>query len=431
MLPSHAVDRPAAETGAVRAAAGRGERGAVLVHAAVAITGLLAFSALTVDLGSMWVIRAQAQNAADAAALAGTVSLAYVNPTDMEAARAASRAIVAAHRVWGETVAPSAVVVTTETCPAGSPAVTGHCVNVTVGLGAAHGTPLPTFFARLVGGTATNVRASASGKVLTGNSTTCLRPLAIPDAWHDRVDTPNDGAWTDTELDTDHFDGYDAEGSAADDTDYYRPPDAGTPGTGITVASMVGHRIVRRIYNPVSGLPIPANALLAFDLSRPGMEGNLDQETLNRYSANLETCPGVPMAIGASVSSFEVHRSAYTVDPLRQLIDSDGSAYWDVARGQVVSALGVSPRIITIGVADPQAFSQQRRVAPEDESATLPTVPLRLTNLVGFFVESVRDGALGYGEVTGVIVPVPGRFDQSAPLITADAAFLRSVALVR
>src|SRR5688572_11894621 len=163
MLPSHALDRPAAETGSVRAAAGQGERGAVLVHAAVAITGLLAFSALTVDLGSMWVIRAQAQNAADAAALAGTVSLAYVNPNDMEAARASARAIVAAHRVWGETVAPSAVTVTTETCPAGSPATTGHCVNVSLGLGAVHGTPLPTFFARLVGGTATNVRASASG----------------------------------------------------------------------------------------------------------------------------------------------------------------------------------------------------------------------------------------------------------------------------
>lgn len=161
------------------------------------------------------------------------------------------------------------------------------------------------------------------------------------------------------------------------------------------------------------------------------MEGDLDQETLNRYEANLESCPGLPMAIGANVSSFEVHRSAYTVAPLRRLIDLDGSAHWDAARGQVVSPLGVSPRIITIGVADPQAFSQQRRVAPEGESATLPTVPLRLTNLVGFFVESVRDGALGYGEVTGVIVPVPGRFDQSAPLISADAAFLRSVALVR
>jgi hypothetical protein len=194
---------------------------------------------------------------------------------------------------------------------------------------------------------------------------------------------------------------------------------------------MVGQRIVRRIYNPISGLPLPANALLAFDLSRPGMEGSLDQDTLDRFEANLFTCPGLPMAIGANVSSFEVHRTAYTVDPLRRLIDLDGSAHWDVSRGQVVSALGVSPRIITIGVGDPQAFSQQRRVAPDTESATLPTVPLRLRNLVGFFVEDVRVGSHGEAEVTGVIVPVPGRFDQAAPLISADAAFLRSVALVR
>src|SRR3712207_6859544 len=38
---------------------GGGERGAVLVHVAVAMTGLLAFSALSIDLGTMWVARAQ------------------------------------------------------------------------------------------------------------------------------------------------------------------------------------------------------------------------------------------------------------------------------------------------------------------------------------------------------------------------------------
>src|SRR5688500_1400666 len=100
MLASHAAARfRTATTGDVCAVAGSGERGAVLVHAAVAMAGLLAFSALTVDLGSMWVVRAQAQNAADAAALAGTVSLAYVDPTDFDAARAAAHAIVQAHRV--------------------------------------------------------------------------------------------------------------------------------------------------------------------------------------------------------------------------------------------------------------------------------------------------------------------------------------------
>ena len=62
------------------AAACRDERGAVLVHVAVAFTGLLAFSALSIDLGVLWAARRQAQNAADSAALAGAVSLAYVDP---------------------------------------------------------------------------------------------------------------------------------------------------------------------------------------------------------------------------------------------------------------------------------------------------------------------------------------------------------------
>ena len=62
-------------------------RGAVLVHVAVAIIGLLAFSALTIDYGVMWMSRRQAQNAADAAALAGALSLAFDNGTDFDRAR--------------------------------------------------------------------------------------------------------------------------------------------------------------------------------------------------------------------------------------------------------------------------------------------------------------------------------------------------------
>ena len=45
------------------------ERGAVLVHVAVTLVGLVAFSALTIDYGVLWTSRRQAQNAADAGAL--------------------------------------------------------------------------------------------------------------------------------------------------------------------------------------------------------------------------------------------------------------------------------------------------------------------------------------------------------------------------
>ena len=52
------------------AARARGARGG-LVHVALAMLALIAFSALAIDYGAMWVSRGQAQNAADAAALAG------------------------------------------------------------------------------------------------------------------------------------------------------------------------------------------------------------------------------------------------------------------------------------------------------------------------------------------------------------------------
>ena len=53
-----------------------GERGAITIHVSIALIALLAFSAFVIDYGSMWVSRRQAQNAADAGALAGAISLA-------------------------------------------------------------------------------------------------------------------------------------------------------------------------------------------------------------------------------------------------------------------------------------------------------------------------------------------------------------------
>ena len=65
------------------------ERGAVLVHVAIAMFVLLGFAALAVDYGVMWVSRSQAQNSADAGAMAGAVGLAFddTSTTGPQAAR--------------------------------------------------------------------------------------------------------------------------------------------------------------------------------------------------------------------------------------------------------------------------------------------------------------------------------------------------------
>jgi len=250
MIPSPVVSRtlrassiPVCAPAAPGLAARRRQRGAVLVHVAVAMTGLLAFSALTIDLGSLWVARGQAQNAADAGALAGAIALAYVNPTDLDAAQAAAVVVVQQHKVWGETVAPASLTTAAGACPVGSPSVPGTCLQVRVSRGTASGTPLPVFFSRLFGVNATDVTASASAKVMVGNSAPCLRPLAIVDRWTDRYDTtpPVDGVWTEDDF----YEGYDVTGAPnlpPGTGDAYTPPGPGSAGSGITTADMAGRQ---------------------------------------------------------------------------------------------------------------------------------------------------------------------------------------------
>ena len=64
----------------------------------------MAFSALSVDYGVMWSSRRQAQNAADAAAHAGAVSLAFDSPSDFERARAVAETVGESNRVFGGTL---------------------------------------------------------------------------------------------------------------------------------------------------------------------------------------------------------------------------------------------------------------------------------------------------------------------------------------
>src|SRR5687767_6629781 len=83
------------------------EGGAVIVQTALVMVVLLGFSAFVVDYGIFWVSRAQAQNAADAGALAGGLASAY-DPLSAAFIIGASQAVAAQNAVWFE--APSSVV---------------------------------------------------------------------------------------------------------------------------------------------------------------------------------------------------------------------------------------------------------------------------------------------------------------------------------
>ena len=103
------------------------------MHVAVAMLALIAFSALAIDYGALLVSRRQAQNSADAAALAGALSLAFDDPDDIPRAQAAAAAAGDANQVWG--AAPSIVPATDVQlipCPPGAPGLPDTCIRADV-----------------------------------------------------------------------------------------------------------------------------------------------------------------------------------------------------------------------------------------------------------------------------------------------------------
>jgi hypothetical protein len=270
---------------------------------------------------------------------------------------------------------------------------------------------LPVFFSRLFGAAPTRMRASASAKALIANVAPCVRPIGIPDRW---VETPPH-VWGDADT----YARYDLRGVPTGSADRYAPPGPGGPGSGITVADFAGVRVTRRVVDPTAG-PLGANNLIAIDLPRP--DGHPEAEV--RYWQNLGSCSGIQLSIGATAGTVPAVPSSYTEVPLQSVIDSDSEAYWDAAANTIRgSRFAVSPRLITLPLIDPDAFSRQDR-----SGGRLPDVVVR--NLVGFFLEDVSSTG-GDPYVQGVILPVAGAYDPGAQLVDQQAAFLRSVALVR
>ncbi len=158
--------------------------------------------------------------------------------------------------------------------------------------------------------------------------------------------------------------------------------------------------------------PLLAMNFLPLDVARPGGSTDFEQ----RYGENWLSCSGTPVSIGDSLEVISPHPH-FTGDGIQYLINQDPGAYWDGNSIQG-SAFLVSPRLITIAVIDPDGYAQQVR----------PGANVRATvvNFVGLFLEPTFAA-----DLQGVIVPTSGTFDSGAPSVTEQAAFLRTLALVR
>src|SRR5688572_11625735 len=213
----------------------RSEQGVSLIHVAIAIFVLTGFTVFVLDYGVMWLARRQAQNAADAGALAGAVARAYDETADPPSASGAAfqSAVVAAqtNEVFGE--APG-VNVTWE-CPGF--AAGGRCVRVDAhrdgvdadGDGTSDSNPLPTFFAQVFGIETQSVRATATAWVSSGNTTNCMRPFSVADKWIDNVNP------TSTPIKFERWNKVGPSAVELSPKDVYTPPTGGSTGTSYTV----------------------------------------------------------------------------------------------------------------------------------------------------------------------------------------------------
>jgi len=455
----------------------RDDRGAILMQVAIAMVALLAFAALVTDYGILWAARHQAQNVADAAALAGAISLEH-NP-DFNVARAAAKAVGESNKIFGR--APTINLgsgdsvdetedISFPLCPPGEGAGQKACIRVNVYRNEdAHDSvaadPLPTFFGRLFGMTQQGVKATATAQVGSGNSIKCLLPFAVIDRWSDDFDNIKDNTSfpDDSKPGTigwSQNDDYQPAGfvpknpgvgctSAPCDT-YIAPYGDNPSTTGWTIAKDYGRQLIMK-----GGLGTYSSGW-AQEIDLPDSTGGAD------YRWNIEHCNTLPVGIAKSTTNcskatygtpgFTEADGCITVEtgvsqgPTTQgigtVVGNDSAAHWDPAatgpdgqKGAVVGGQGMSsPRIRPIVIVDINNYISQ--------NCSGSTCVAKIANIIGFFTQGMCDDPgvtldPGYTcpdpskDVVGRIVTVPGSYASGVGSVQDPSSFVEVVRLVR
>jgi hypothetical protein len=415
-----------------------GERGAVLVHVALALLVLIAFSALAIDYGALLVSRSQAQNAADAAALAGASSLAFDDPDDFTRAKESAAAAAKANLVLGAapSIVPATDVLLVNPCPPGAPGLPDTCIRANVYRSAARSNPLPTFFAQILGLTSQDVRAMATAQVLTGNATSCMRPWAVADKWQENWENnkPSTAPWTPTST----FDKYKKQGNdmVLDPTvttpDLYTPPSQSSPGTGFTPFDANGNQSADYGMQMTLKIGSSENRISSgwFQaLALPNADGSAGSGG-NDYRNNIANCNPNIYAIGDTIPTEQGDMIGPTKQGVGDLTAMDPGASWNASTKTIQGscAPGVcaggqyhttSPRIVPVVLFDVDSF-----FAGSPNGKTSVTI----SNIMGFFVEGM--GGNGNKDVIGRLVSIPG-LTKGTSNVDESASFLRTVLLVR
>lgn len=415
------------------------ERGAILIQVAVASLALIAFTMFVVDYGILWVSRHQAQNSADAGALAGAVAIAFDNDdrTATGPAKTAAYNFALANDIFDadpSVIDPSVAPTDIKFYPDDPDAFPDECeddscIRVDVYRNQARGNALPMWFGPLVGLSQQGVRATATARVSVANASECLKPWAIPDKWEDWnddegvVENPPQ-AWTaDDEFHKKVEQGPNA-GQALDPPDYYRkqgtngPKD---PGTGFTLAKDHGRQVTLKFAQGDDAIA-PGNFL---PVVIPNVDENCDVGG-SCYETNIASCNGIPIGVGDQLVTEPGAKVGPTAHGMEDLIALDRDAKWDSDTKEIIDSCAqdedpcasYSPRIVAV----PVFHTDEWYEADKGGRTNVVTV----VNILGFFIDHMNGN-----NVVGYFVKMPGLSSKGKGSVAPDASFLKTIQLVR
>jgi Flp pilus assembly protein TadG len=460
------------------------ERGAILIHVAVASIVLIAFTMFVVDYGVMWVSRNQAQNAADSGALAGAVALAFddsTNRLDDGPVKQAAQQFALSNAVFGE--APDVQVDTDVIFYPDDPTkfpdecADDTCVRVDVYRNQARANPLPIMFGQLVGVPDQGVRATATAQALAGNAAQCVKPWVIADRWDEDDDLLNESSWDQskpfnlaTDPDPDPDDGV---------PDYYEPPsfdsetDVFISGTGFGRTdgggALVdyGYQFILRMANPGGGSELGVRSpgwVMTVDLPN----ASVGTEGLPTVLDNIANCHDGIVAVADEDNPCEepssedpadypdgiVAMTCLSVEPgnawgpqetaLEDWIGPDDiNDYWDSSLngGFGGPSNASSRRIVPLALFNPQHYASH--------GWTGANGVVKIVNILGFFIQGTCGGGTpidgpgfaheGYlacsssgpaNDLVGRLVTIPGEFAGGVGEV-GPASFTQVIRLIR
>ena len=367
---------------------GHDESGMSYVFVGLGMMAFLSASMLAIDVGMLMTARNQAQNSADAGALAGAVALMYDNFEDRSPGGPAVTSAIAAatnNSVMKGTVSVTPADVEFPLDDAGE----ATRVKVTVRRTAARGNPVSTLIAQYFGMATADIGATATAEVSPANAMTCVKPFTIPDKWDERQ-TPG---WSGDDTYEAFYTSGPNKGKPLPNPDIYIPADK--PGyTGYNQESNRGQRLEIRAGNDTN---ITVSFYFSLALGKPVITGGA------AYDWNIANCNTTIYHWGDPLTQEPGAMVGPTISGAELLIAKDPGTYWDAATKKVKgSAFGAkSPRIFPIPLYDPIVYDSGKRNGRDADLVT--------ANWIGFYLEEIIGNSLW-----GRIIPIAGIRDKTA-----------------